>query len=89
MKTVFLFSDYFNIQMLSYGLDYILNFEIDKIVLLEENHKKSPLIWHEYPLTVTVLKTIDQCVISSDIIIAYKNANISDKTLNYLIRIAQ
>ena len=89
MKTVFLFSDYFNIQMLSYGLDYILNFEIDKIVLLEENHKKSPLIWHEYPLTVTVLKTIDQCVISSDIIIAYKNANISDKTLNYLLRIAQ
>ena len=40
MKTVFLFSDYFSIQMLSYGLDYILNFEIDKIVLLEENHKK-------------------------------------------------
>lgn len=88
MKKVFLLSDYFTVQMLSYELGCTLNIEFDEIVLLEENHKNHPLIWEEYPFKVVVLKTLEQCVTNSDIIIIFNNATIPDKTINYVKQVS-
>lgn len=89
MNKVFLFSDYFSLQVLSYEIEYAFNFEINEIILLEENHKKYPLIWENYSIKITVLKTIEDCVLYSDIILVFKNNSVSNDTINCICEFSQ
>ncbi len=89
MKKAFVFSDLYTEQMLLYGVDFLLNLDCDEIVLTEENHPDSNIIWHDYPIKITVMKNVGQCVSESDFTVIFKNNGVSQRGTTRIIEISE
>ena len=83
MSKVFILSDFYSAQVLIRCLDCISNIGISEIILLRENHRDHSIIWDELPFKLSILKTIEDCILESDVVIVLNNSEIPDCTVDY------
>ena len=85
---LFLMSDSFTERMILYKINYLLNWNIEEVILLRENHLQGEVFVTD-EIAVTIKENIDECVESSDNIIIVKSLCIEPRTIDYVLQKAQ
>lgn len=81
MKNVFVFSSAFVTRMLIQYIDYLTNFEIGEIIVLQENHSEK-----EFQLPnkrIMVYNNLVECINNCDVVIVIDQGRIPQSSLEF------
>ena len=85
MASIFVFSNSFHTRTILFKLDYLLNFKIDEIILLTENHNQKENYIFNNDIKIKLFKSIDECIAACDCIFLLKDETIPVKSINYIL----
>lgn len=87
MAKIFIYSNSFSTMTFMCKLKYILNIEIDEVLLLKENHRQTEKrMLGFYGYDINVYSNIDDCIAKCDYIFAITNSNMPSECIEYVAR---
>ena len=81
--TVFVFSSAFAAKMLLRSIDYVFNFQIQRVILLREIYNANTSYVNKC-VEIKIENNVDECIESADIIILVKNDKMPEIKIAYL-----
>ena len=85
MARIFVFGNSYTVRSVLQVIDCILNFSVDAVIVLKENHRSDDQILLKKQISLCIYDTIDRCLAYCDLVLIIASEEIPEKSITRII----